>query len=168
MAVLRLSEHFKYLDALPEGLYRAVITLHHGRLKTRVTGILQWRACLLRGELPELDQLDWPHRDLRQILLNQLVTLELVAACRNEESLTDHLLNTLCQAIDNITQRQQIPAAIHKAFDGLQFPSSKSRYTTASPPNPSASLDQEKPLMGNSVKTSIDSPAVLNTIDNYY
>jgi len=160
MAVLRLNEHFKYLDALPEGLYPAVVTLHHGSLKTRVTGILQWRACLLRGELPKLDQLDWPQRDLRQTLLNQLVALDLVAQCRNEESLTDHLLNTLCQAIDNITQQRQTPAAVNEAFDGLQFPSSKVRHSAASPANPSTLPGQAKPSMANAAKTSINPLAV--------
>ncbi|MFW2372584.1 MAG: hypothetical protein ACN4GM_05630, partial [Gammaproteobacteria bacterium] len=61
-----------YLDDLPEHLYVPVVTHHHGTLEQRCLGLLQWRASLLAGHLPDVKILDWPLLQERLILIEKL------------------------------------------------------------------------------------------------
>jgi len=115
--VNNLNQHFKFLDELPESLYRAVVTLSHGSLRQRVNGILHWREKLLCGQFPDIDSLDWPAYDIREIILRRLDGLEIIDQCKNEESLVDQILISICEAIESIINRRQ--QSIHGLFDDV-------------------------------------------------
>ena len=114
---MNLDAQFAFLDDLPESLYTSVVTLHHGSLRERVTGILAWRHALLRGVLPSLSRLSWPERRLAEIILQRLDALELAPLCRNEEALVDHILQDVCRAVAAILRREE--QGIHGLFDDV-------------------------------------------------
>lgn len=99
-----LEQRFAFLDALPESLFNTVVTTRHGELDQRVSGILQWRKALLQGRLPAAAGLDWPAEAISGVLLPRLDAMELPALCADQEVLTDHLLETLCVAVDSIDE----------------------------------------------------------------
>lgn len=99
-----LEQRFAFLDALPESLFNTVVTTRHGELDQRVSGILQWRNALLQGRLPAASGLDWPVEAISGVLLPRLDAMELPALCADQEVLTDHLLETLCVAVDSIDE----------------------------------------------------------------
>ena len=101
---MELEQRFEFLDALPELLFSTVVTTRHGVLAERVTGILQWRAALLLGGLPAPADLAWPAADISHVLLPRLEAMEIPALCANQAALTDHLLETLCVAVDSIDE----------------------------------------------------------------
>jgi len=101
-----LDQRFIFLDALPESLFETVVTTRHGELPDRVSGILQWRVALLEGGLPTLATLCWPQGDIARQLMPRLDVLELPGLCAGQQSLTDHLLETLCLAVDSIAEWQ--------------------------------------------------------------
>ena len=101
MTLARFEAKFSVLDLLPESLYATVVTHHHGELITRVHGILQWRAALLLGELPEETELNWPEPELARTLLMRLETLELASLCYQQEALTDKVLIDICEGISS-------------------------------------------------------------------
>lgn len=104
MQALDLEQQFHFLDALPDTLYETVITTRHGSLSERVQGILAWRAALLDGRLPKLEALVWPETSITEKLLPRLDVLELPELCKGEESLVDHVLKDICQAVDSIDE----------------------------------------------------------------
>ncbi|OUS11279.1 hypothetical protein A9Q89_09575 [Gammaproteobacteria bacterium 53_120_T64] len=125
MSLGLLEDAFSALDALPDALYDVVITHTHGSLLTRARGIMQWREKLLAGQLPEMDELCWPEETIRKTLLMRIETLELPGFCQGQESLTDSVLQDICEGItsaedylaktanqfnDKLAQRQKISA----------------------------------------------------------
>lgn len=119
----RFEDRFAVLDALPDSLYDAVVTHGHGELLPRVRAVLQWRACLLAGRLPDNDQLDWPEAFIRRTILMRLETLEIAQYCSGQETLTDSILLDVLAGIrsaehyfalqpggfvDKLAQRQKI------------------------------------------------------------
>ncbi|HHH39742.1 MAG TPA: VWA domain-containing protein [Sedimenticola sp.] len=97
-----LDARFGFLDDLPDTLFEAVVTTRHGRLETRVAGVLAWRAALLAGRLPRPGELAWPEPAITRRLLPRLEVLELAGLCRGEESLTDQVLKDILQAVDSL------------------------------------------------------------------
>ncbi len=103
-----LEQKFQYLDELPESLYDTIVTHPHGELKQRIEGILQWRKALLQGQLPDAQSLLWPEPDISEMVLKRLQVLDIVQYCNNQETLTDAILQDVCEAIDSAEQWQKI------------------------------------------------------------
>ncbi len=99
MTLAALDQKFSILDALPDTLYDTAITHPHGELLTRVQGILQWRQALLAGELPKENELVWPEPGLRRAILKRLEVLDITRFCREQEELTDNVLQDICEGI---------------------------------------------------------------------
>jgi len=123
MSLARFEQKFSLLDQLPDALYAAIVTHHHGDLVSRVEGIMVWREALLVGELPEEQSLNWPSKKLARSLLMRLETLELASLCYQQSELTDSILLDICEGItsgeefysykpdgdvDKLAQRQNI------------------------------------------------------------
>ncbi len=96
-----LEEEFSALDTLPDALYALIITHTHGPLLCRARGIMQWREKLLDGLLPEMDDLCWPEEAVRKTLLMRVETLELPRFCQGQESLTDSVLQDICEGVSS-------------------------------------------------------------------
>ncbi len=94
-----MDDRYQVLDQLPDALYSAVITLAHGELIERVSGILQWRCALLEGELPRHEELSWPDERVKMTLLKRLESLNIVHYCRQQEELTDQVLIDICEGV---------------------------------------------------------------------
>ena len=92
MSSALLNNRYEVLDLLSESLYSTVISLPHGGLIERVSGILQWRNALLDGELPDHEQLNWPDQQIKITLLKRLESLNIARYCRQQEELTDLIL----------------------------------------------------------------------------
>ncbi len=92
---------FSILDELPEALYAPVITHAHGELVERARGIMQWRDALLKGQLPDSEQLIWPEAQLKRTILMRLETLDIVPYCRQQEVLTDSILESILEGINS-------------------------------------------------------------------
>ncbi len=103
-----LEQKFQYLDQLPETLYDIIVTHPHGELNQRIEGILQWREALLQGHLPDYKVLVWPEVSIRKMVLKRLDVLEIVKYCKNQEILTDSVLEDVCEAISSAEQWQKI------------------------------------------------------------
>ncbi len=101
MNLSALDCKFSVLDELPDRLYAEVITHSHGELIARCSGILQWRAYLLKGELPCADKLTWPEYEVRKKVLMRLDVIDIVQYCYQQEELTDNLLITLLESIES-------------------------------------------------------------------
>ncbi len=99
MSLHEFERRFAILDELPESLYQQVVTHAHGALLPRVEGILQWREALLQGTLPEEKTLAWPSPELTRTLLMRLETLDIVRYCREQEGLTDSVLETILEGV---------------------------------------------------------------------
>ncbi len=95
------EEEFSALDTLPETLYALIITHTHGPLLCRARGIMQWREKLLAGQLPAMDDLCWPEESVRKTLLMRVETLELHNFCQGQESLTDSVLQDICEGVSS-------------------------------------------------------------------
>jgi len=96
-----LEEEFSALDTLPDALYETIITHTHGPLLCRAQGIMQWREKLLAGQLPEMDDVCWPEQAVRKTLLMRVETLELPSFCQGQESLTDSVLQDICEGVSS-------------------------------------------------------------------
>lgn len=103
-----LEQKFHYLDQLPEALYDIIVTHPHGDLNARIQGILQWREALMQGRLPEESTLFWPEEGNRRMVLKRLDVLDIVQYCKNQEILTDSILQDVCEAISSAEQWQEI------------------------------------------------------------
>ncbi len=110
---MNIERRFDFLDDLPDSLFETVVTTRHGSLRERVEGVLAWRAALLEGRLPMPDTLPWPDRTVSERLLPRLETLEMAPLCRDEKSLTDHLLKDICRAVDSVDEWRE------QGLDGL-------------------------------------------------
>ena len=122
MSLDAFESRFSVLDDIPENLFADIITHTHGELLTRARGILQWRAALLEGRLPEIGELCWPEEKLRRTILMRLEVLDIVRYCRDEPELTDSILETILEGVasaedyfrkagdfdDRIAQQQKI------------------------------------------------------------
>ena len=104
MTLARFEAKFSVLDQLPESIYSAIVTHHHGDLITRSHGILQWRDALLAGNLPEETDLNWPAPELARAILMRLETLELAELCYQQEAITDSVLLDICEGITSAEQ----------------------------------------------------------------
>ena len=104
MTLARFEAKFSVLDLLPESIYSAIVTHHHGDLITRSHGILQWRDALLAGNLPEETDLNWPAPELARTILMRLETLELAELCYQQEAITDSVLLDICEGITSAEQ----------------------------------------------------------------
>ncbi len=104
----QLEQKFQSLDQLPETLYDIIVTHPHGELNQRIKGILQWRKALLQGHLPNHKSLVWPEASIREMVLKRLDVLEIVQYCKNQETLTDSILEDVCEAISTAEQWQKI------------------------------------------------------------
>ena len=104
MTLAQFEAKFSILDQLPESIYSAIVTHHHGDLMTRSHGILQWRDALLAGILPEETDLNWPAPELARTILMRLETLELVELCYQQEAITDSVLLDICEGITSAEQ----------------------------------------------------------------
>ena len=96
-----LDQKFAILDELPESLYALVITHSHGELHQRAAGVLQWRNALLAGELPAEQRLSWPEKQICRTILMRLEVLDIVQYCRQQEELTDSVLESILEGISS-------------------------------------------------------------------
>ena len=113
----RLDNLFEFLDALPEALYRRIVTLPHGSLEQRVNGILGWREALLGGRLPDCDHIGWPEPSVARPLLRRIEGLDLLPLCRNAPDLVDHVLQDVCTAIETLEDWRE--AGLEGHFDDV-------------------------------------------------
>lgn len=151
---MSLDAQFAFLDDLPESLYQRVVTLHHGSLRTRVTGILVWRKALLRGELPPLSQLHWPDPAFAKIIRQRLAALEVVSLCRHQEPLVDQILQDICAAVASLLRRKA--QGIDGLFDDI-LPRTNERRSGASDEDEKASTEESRDVSDDhSVNASAD------------
>lgn len=104
---MSLEQRFRFLDAIPQGLYRAVVTHTSGTLRQRVEGIVQWRTALLKGQLPDPQTLAWPPQAMSQVILRRLDALGLAAYCKDEASLVERILQDVLNAVDSLLQKNR-------------------------------------------------------------
>ncbi len=121
-----LDQKFAILDELPESLYALVITHSHGELHRRAAGVLQWRAALLTGELPSEEQLSWPERQICRTILMRLEVLDIVQYCRQQEELTDSVLESILEGISSAEDFSRKTAGVD-GFDDKQAQRQKIR-----------------------------------------
>jgi uncharacterized protein with von Willebrand factor type A (vWA) domain len=91
-----LERQYGFLDACPEALVDAIVTVPLGTLRERVEGVLRWRDALLRGRLPEGG--GWPPETVAAPILDALSALGLARFCKDQPELVDDLLKELLTA----------------------------------------------------------------------
>lgn len=94
-----LSARYALLDALPESVYEATLLNPVGKLSERATGLLGWRAALLAGAVPRIEEVGWPPAEFFGPLSDEIARLELPRFCRGEVELTDALLLSVLDAV---------------------------------------------------------------------
>ena len=114
-----LDQKFAILDELPESLYALVITHAHGELHQRVAGVLQWRESLLAGELPFEERLSWPEKQISRTILMRLEVLDIIQYCRQQEELTDSVLESILEGISSAEDYSRKTAGIDSFDDKL-------------------------------------------------
>ncbi|MEA3302708.1 MAG: VWA domain-containing protein [Pseudomonadota bacterium] len=114
-----LDQKFAILDELPESLYALVITHSHGELHQRAAGILQWRDALLAGELPSEQRLIWPDKEICRTILMRLEVLDIVQYCRQQEELTDSVLESILEGVSSAEDFSRKTAGVD-SFDDKQ------------------------------------------------
>jgi hypothetical protein len=114
-----LDQKFAILDELPESLYALVITHSHGELHQRAAGILQWRGALLAGELPAEDRLNWPEKQICRTILMRMEVLDIVQYCRQQEELTDSVLESILEGVSSAEDFSRKTAGVD-GFDDKQ------------------------------------------------
>lgn len=157
---------FSILDELPDILYASVITHSHGELVERARGVMQWRDALLQGQLPDADQLIWPEESLKRTILMRLETLDIVQYCRQQEELTDSILESILEGIssaedyfskagefnDRLAQQQNIrdrdasfkdKDALSEHVDSRDSQATEDQGTEDKQPNPPTGLPDE-------------------------
>lgn len=92
-----LELEFQGLAMLPDVLFDQVVTLPQGELEERVEGLLGWREALLEGKLPDVG-LPWPAPHLARSIRQAIETLGLARFAREDESLTDAILEGILKA----------------------------------------------------------------------
>lgn len=92
-----LENEYAFIDACPEQFIDAIVTLPFGHLRERVAALVAWRACLMRGELP--DASDWPSPHLAAPVVAALRELGLVRFCKDQGQLVDDVLHDVLQAL---------------------------------------------------------------------
>lgn len=91
-----LERRYGFLDACPEALVDAVVTVPLGSLRERMEGVLRWRNALLRGQLPQAG--GWPPEAVATPILGALSALGLARFCKDQPELVDDLLKELLLA----------------------------------------------------------------------
>lgn len=95
----RLSRKYAYLRDIPESIYAKVVTSTHGRLESRVAGLLQWRVSLMKGHLPDRSTLEWPEAPFASKMLSDEVLMSLAPLCADNVELTESVLDSLLDAV---------------------------------------------------------------------
>ena len=85
-----LERRYLYLDACPEAVFDAVVTLPIGTLAERVAGARAWHDALMEGRLPAEDA--WPPPHLAAPVRKALTDLDLARFCKGQAELTDTVL----------------------------------------------------------------------------
>ncbi len=162
-----LEQKFHYLDQLPDSLYDIIVTHSHGELNIRIKGILQWREAFLNGLLPDGSTLLWPEKNIRRMVLKRIEVLDIVRYCKNQETLTDSILQDVCDAISSAEQWQ----AMDPGFDDKLAQKQKSRdrdspFEDNPAPDQEHSSESSEPTSQSDPQLDIDSEDVAASNNN--
>ncbi|ANG63070.1 hypothetical protein A8C75_11700 [Marinobacterium aestuarii] len=107
--LLRLSDlddAYVLLDKLPESLLPTVVTHPVGELQPRVSGVVQLRRTLLKGETPAA-LLPWPAPAAQSALFQSLESQGVLRYCRDNTEVVDALLGDLLEALEHKSVEQR-------------------------------------------------------------
>ncbi len=154
----QLEQKFQNLDQLPDALYDIIVTHPHGDLNERIKGILQWREAFLNGLLPDESTLLWPEKNIRRMVLKRIEVLDIVRYCKNQETLTDSILQDVCDAVSSAEQWQ----AMDPGFDDKLAQKQKSRdrdspFEDKEAPDRDLSSESSEPTSQSVPQSDIDS-----------
>jgi hypothetical protein len=96
---------YAFVDAIPDGLFDAVVANAHGKLRVRAESIIALRDTLLSGRLPAAHELGWPAPPLREPLLEALARSGIARHCEANPRITDEVLASLLGATDLAQKR---------------------------------------------------------------
>lgn len=105
LAADALEGAYAELDALPSTLFRPVVVHPVGALLDRVQGVLQWRAALLSGTVPE--SAAWPGEDLHPALCRAVADLGVLRFTPGEPELVDVIVLDLIDLVAEVAGRHQ-------------------------------------------------------------
>jgi uncharacterized protein with von Willebrand factor type A (vWA) domain len=101
------------LERLPDALYAAVVTGSGYDLDARIAGVIDLRAALLEGRVPQVHTLPWPTSPIKEKVIAWLNESGLPRYCRDTPDLTDAVMLSV---IDEATT-----AGIHAAMNADQL-----------------------------------------------
>lgn len=96
--VREVEARLSFLDACPESLLPAIVTLPVGDLADRTTAVLGWRDALLAGRTPSIGP-PWPPEHLAGPVRLALAELGIARFCRGEPELVDRLLGDVLASL---------------------------------------------------------------------
>lgn len=112
------------LEGLPRALWLGGLTNANGDYAARLSGLLDWRKQLLEGELPRVCGNLWLGQDLGQGLVGAIRHLKLPGFCRQSETVTDMLLQSLLFHSDLVVDYQDRgddrPAALQRVIAAFE------------------------------------------------
>ncbi len=127
-----LERAYAEVDALPAALFAPVVAHPVGEVRARTRGVLQWRAALLAGRLPEAA--DWPGPRLHAPLADAVRALDVLPFTPGAPELVDLVLADLLELVAQAEARREEAIAEH-----LRALREKTRRTWEEPPAPPGS-----------------------------